>query len=133
MEYTIEVKRTPKFFYINAMSESDGRIGKLGIEFIDSYSRYSEYCRGEKTAKIIYVITNLSHCGKGVATELLNTAIDFFGDEYNLYLNVIPIARQGESLNHTNVKGLTKFYEKFGFEVCKDDVCVRTMIRKANI
>lgn len=133
MEYTIEVKRTPKFCYINAMCETDGRIGKLGIEFTDDYPKYQKHCIGKKTAKIIYVITSLSHCGNGIATELLDTAIDFFGDEYNLYLNVIPMPRQGESLNHRDVKGLTKFYSKFGFEICESDVCTRTMIRKASL
>ena len=121
MEHRIEVIKTEKYCYFNAyLGSNQDRVGKLAIEYM-----------GDKKGKIIYVITTPSHIGQGIATALLNRAIGEFKD-YELYLNVIPMPRKGESINHRSVKGLSKFYEKFGFEKTSDP-CVPTMIRKPSL
>ena len=118
MEYRIEVIKSERYCYFNAyIGSSTDRIGKLAVEYM-----------GDKKGKIIYVITNPSHIGKGVATALMNKAIEEFKD-YELSLNVIPMPRKCESINHRTVRGLTNFYEKFGFERISEP-CVPTMIRK---
>ena len=132
MNFTIQVKETPKFCFIDAIDDRNVRIGKLAVEYSDEYPRYAKHCNGKCLAKIIYVSTTISACGQGVATELLNTAIDLFED-YNLYLTVVPMPREGESIKHRTVKGLMEFYKKFGFERCESDVIVPTMIRKASL
>ena len=132
MDFRIQVQETPKFCFIDAVNDKGVRIGKVGIEYSDEYPRYAKHCNGKRLAKIIYVSTSISQCGKGVATELLNTAIEFLED-YNLYLTVVPMPREGESIKHRTVKGLMEFYSKFGFERCDSDVIVPTMIRKAKI
>lgn len=114
-EIRIETSGSDKYYYINAYID-DERVGKLGIEYKD-----------EKLAKIIYVITNKGYTGRGIATMLINKAIETFKD-YTLVLNVVPMPREGESLNHRTVKGLTEFYKKFGFERTSEP-CVPTMIR----
>ena len=128
MDFRIKVKETPKFCFIDAVNDEGVRIGKVGIEYSDEYPRYAKHCNGKRLAKIIYVSTSISSCGKGVATELLNTAIDLFED-YNLYLTVVPMPREGESLNHRTTTGLVNFYKKFGFERTNDP-CFVLMIKK---
>ena len=130
MDFRIEVNSSKDFTYINVYDTKNERVGKLGIEFTGEYQRYSKWCNGDKIAKIIYVVTNISACGNGIATAMLNKAIEIFPD-YNLYLNVVPMPRDGEAINHRSVRGLMNFYEKFGFIKCDDDVCMTTMIRKA--
>ena len=132
MKYYIEVNNTKNFCYINAIdSITKERIGKLCIDFnSEDSNRYKNVCVGNKIAKIIYVITNISACGHGVATSMLNKAIELFND-YNLYLNVVPMPRQSENKNFRNKKGLMRFYKKFGFVHYTEDICVTTMFRKA--
>lgn len=132
MNFRIQVNDSGKYCYINAINKDGVRIGKLGIEYSDEYPRYAKHCNGKRIAKIIYVITNVSACGQGVATELLNTAIELL-EHYNLYLNVIPMPREGDSLKHRTVKGLIDFYSKFGFVRCESDTITPTMIRKASL
>ena len=119
MEYTLQVKRSKDYYYVNAFDNNNNRIGKLGV-YVDG-----------KVAKIIYVITNLSACGNGIATSMLNKTIEDFKG-YELCLNVVPMPRVGESINHRTVSGLVAFYKKFGFERT-DDPCLPTMIRKASL
>ena len=132
MEYFIEVNNTQNFCYINAIDTvTKERIGKLCIEFnSDDSVRYKDICVGNNIGKIIYVITNISACGHGVATSMLNKAIELFND-YNLYLNVVPMPRQSENKKFRNKKGLMRFYKKFGFVHYTEDICVTTMFRKA--
>lgn len=114
-EIKIETSSSDKYYYINAYI-NDERVGKLGIEYKD-----------ENLVKIIYVITNKGYTGRGIATTLLNKAIEQFKG-YTLYLNVVPMPREGENLNYRTVKGLTEFYKKFGF-VRNSDPCLPTMIK----
>ena len=132
MKYFIEVNNTQNFCYINAIDTvTKERIGKLCIEFnSDDSVRYKDICVGNNIGKIIYVITNISACGHGVATSMLNKAIELFND-YNLYLNVVPMPRQSENKKFRNKKGLMRFYKKFGFVHYTEDICVTTMFRKA--
>ena len=118
MEYKLQVKRGKDYYYVNAFDNNDNRIGKLGV-YVDG-----------KVAKIIYVITNLSACGNGIATSMLNKTIEDFKG-YELRLNVVPMPRVGESINHRTVSGLVAFYKKFGFERVNDP-CLPTMIRHDN-
>ena len=132
MKYFIEVNNTQNFCYINAIDcNTKERIGKLCIEFNSGDSvRYKNICVGNNIGKIIYVITNISACGNGVATSMLNKAIELFND-YNLYLNVVPMPRQSENKKFKNKNGLMRFYKKFGFVHYTEDICVTTMFRKA--
>ena len=134
MNYHIEVNNTQKFCYINAIDTvTKERIGKLSIEFkTDDAVRFKDICAGNKFGKIIYVITNISACGNGIATSMLNKAIELFSD-YNLYLNIVPMPRETENRRFRTVGGLRKFYRKFGFRHYNGDVCLPTMFRKANI
>ena len=80
----LEVVKTEKYCYINAYLDGETeRVGKLGVEY-----------KGEKRAKIIYVITNIKHTGIGIATEMLNKAIELFKG-YELKLNVVPMPLEG--------------------------------------
>lgn len=132
MNYHIEVNNTQNFCYINAIDTvTKERIGKLCIKFnSDDSARYKDICVGNNIGKIIYVITNISACGNGVATSMLNKAIELFND-YNLYLNVVPMPRQSENKKFRNKNGLMRFYKKFGFVHYTEDICVTTMFRKA--
>ncbi len=112
----VEIKslNTDKYYYINAYIDGI-RVGKLGIE----------YC-GSKKIHINYVITSESHTGKGIATMLLNKAIETF-KTYEISLTVVPMPRKGENLKYRTIKGLTEFYGKFGFKRT-DDPCFVKMI-----
>lgn len=117
-EIRIESSSSDKYFYLNAyLPNVESRVGKLGIEY-----------KGDKSVKIIYVITDINHTGCGIATALLNRAIETFKG-YEIKLNVVPMPRQGESLNHRTTTGLVNFYKKFGFERT-DDPCFVEMIKK---
>ena len=52
-------------------------------------------------------------------------------NDYNLYLNVVPMPRQSENKKFKNKNGLMRFYKKFGFVHYTEDICVTTMFRKA--
>ena len=115
----IETFNHDKYHYINVYNGCD-RIGKLGIED-----------RGDNKAHINYVVTNLKYTGKGVATLMINKAIEMF-KEREISLTVKPMPRTGENEKYTTVKDLVTFYKKFGFEKTYDP-CVPTMIRKASL
>ena len=117
-EIRIESSSSDKYFYLNAyLPTVEERVGKLGIEY-----------KGDKSVKIIYVITDIHHTGCGIATALLNRAIEIFKG-YEIKLNVVPMPREGESLNHRTTTGLVNFYKKFGFERTNDP-CFVLMIKK---
>ena len=102
--FNIEVTRTNRYCYVNAVQDGE-RIGKF--------------------AKLILISTSPSHCGQGIATALMNRTIQELND-YNLYLNVIPLKRN-ESDKDKNQ--LIKFYSKFGFKIYESDICTTTMVR----
>lgn len=123
MKYHIEVIRSARYCYINAISDDTRiRVGNVSIDLnSEDSSRYQNY--NNKVAKIILVQTNQSVCHQGIATALLNKTIEEFKD-YVLYLSVIP-------LRSDNTKDdLIKFYSKFGFKRYNNDICITTMIRK---
>lgn len=129
MQWNIEVIRTNKYCYINAISNETGeRIGKVCIDLdSEDKTRYENIYNGN-FAKIILVSTTVNACGKGIATALLNKTIDILSD-YNLYLNVIPLKRNN---NDKDKLELINFYSKFGFAKYKGDICITTMIRISN-
>ena len=127
--YHIEDFKKNKYHYFNAINDKGEIICKIGVDVSgDDYYRFAGICNGKKIGKIIYVISNLSICGNGVATTLLNKVIETLKD-YNLYLNVIPMPREGEAINHRTVHGLREFYKKFGFETIVG-TSIPTMFRK---
>lgn len=115
----IETFNHDKYHYINVYNGCD-RIGKLGIED-----------RGDNKVHINYVVTNLKYTRKGVATLMINKAIEMF-KEREISLTVKPMPRTGENEKYTTVRGLCEFYKKFGFEKTYDP-CVPTMIKKASL
>ena len=126
-DYDIHIIRTQRFCYINAIFNKTGdRIGKLCIDLESEDS--NRYKTNKPIAKIILVSTNQSACGNGVATALLNKAIEVFNN-YTLYLNVVPLPRDNENPKYTSKTGLMNFYSKFGFKRYKKDICITTMIR----
>lgn len=129
MKYHITVVQTSKYCYINAISDdTNERIGKVCIDLdSEDATRYEHEYKG-KFAKIILISTSINACGNGVATTLMNKTIDVL-NEYNLYLNVIPLKRND---NDKDKKGLINFYSKFGFIKYDKDICVTTMIRQAS-
>jgi len=104
------------YYYINAYS-GDTRVGKLGIEY-----------RGSQNIHINYVITSVSYTGKGIATMMINKAIELFKG-YDISLYVVPMPRSEEKIKYKTIKGLSEFYNKFGF-VRTDDPCLVEMILK---
>ena len=72
--------------------------------------------------------TDIKHTGEGIATMMLNKAIEIFKG-YEISLLVKPMPRIGEKIKYTTTKGLMEFYKKFGFERT-DDPCLTTMILK---
>lgn len=127
MQWNIEVTRTPRYCYINAMFNNE-RIGKICVDLqSEDTNRYKNVCKGN-LAKIILIQTNVSVCGQGIATALLNKTIEELAD-YNLYLNVIPLKRNN---NDKDKLELINFYSKFGFVKYKGDICITTMIRISN-
>ena len=132
MNFEIKESKGNGYHYFLAYNENDEIIGKLTINVKNAeYGRFSELCVGTKIAKIVLVWTALSYCGNGVATSLLNRALERFS-KWNLYLNICPLWRIGENIKYRYVAGLRDFYSKFGFEKV-NDVCTPTMFRKAKI
>ena len=127
MQWNIEVIRTNKYCYINAISNETGeRIGKVCIDLdSEDATRYNNIHIGKNTGKIILVSTVPSACGNGIATSLLNKAIEIF-DNYILYLNVVPLRRTNKDKDKNE---LIKFYSKFGFIKYDGDICTTTMIK----
>ena len=111
--------RVGDVYHINAY-DGEEMVGRLAVND-----------KGDNKAYITYVITEIKHTGKGIATMLLNRAIEIFkGCEIKLLVR--PMPRTGEKIEYRYVKGLEKFYEKFGFERT-DDPLMPTMIRKATL
>ena len=76
MNFNIQVIETKRYCYINAISDKTGdRIGKLCIDLESEDS--TRYKTNKPIGKIILVSTNQSACGNGVATALLNKAIEY--------------------------------------------------------
>ena len=124
MFYDIEVTRTNRYCYVNAVYDGE-RIGKVCVDLdSDDAMRYTRKFGG-KFAKIIIVSTSEKYLGLGVASALLNKTIQVLSD-YNLYLNVIPLWRSAQDKDRNQ---LIKFYSKFGFERYDEDLCTTTMIK----
>jgi ribosomal protein S18 acetylase RimI-like enzyme len=122
--FNIEVTRTNRYCYVNAVQDGE-RIGKVCVDLdSDDSVRYTREFGG-KFAKLILISTSPSHCGQGIATALMNRTIQELQD-YNLYLNVIPLKRN-ESDKDKNQ--LIRFYSKFGFKIYESDICTTTMVR----
>lgn len=122
MKYHIEIVKTDRYCYINAISDDmHERIGKVCVDFNSEDSeRYKKY--GKKVAKIILVNTSPSYCRQGIATALLNKTIEEFND-YCLYLNVIPLR------SDKNRQELIDYYSKFEFKKSDEDICSTIMIK----
>jgi GNAT superfamily N-acetyltransferase len=120
--------KSPKYHYFTAY---DGikAVGGATVEPNDHmHYAFKEYCKADKDkcAKIVYVQTNASRRGEGIATTILNTIIEMYKD-CDIFLQVIP-------LDKTNtVTTLTSFYEKFGFKRCETAGILPTMVRPAEI
>ena len=108
--------RVGKIYHINAYKDNE-MVGKLGVED-----------KGNNKVYITYVKTDIKHTCKGIATMLLNRAIEVFKG-YEITLLVMPMPRTGEKLEYRTTKGLIEFYKKFGFERT-DDPCLPKMILK---
>ena len=129
VNYTIEESKGNGYYYFLAYNEEKNVIGKLSIDIKNAeYGRFADRCVETKIAKIILVRTAINYCGNGIATAMLKRALETFS-EWNLYLNVVPLPREGEEIKYRSVKGLKDFYSKFGFEQC--EVLPPTMFRKA--
>jgi len=115
----IETFSHDKYHYINIYNGCV-RVGKLGIED-----------RGDNKVHINYVVTNLRYVGKGIATLMINKAIEMF-KEREISLMVKPMPRSGENIKYATVKGLVSFYEKFGFKKT-DDPILTIMVRKPTL
>lgn len=125
MNYSIQVTKTSRYCYINAILGGE-RIGKVCVDLDpDDAARYRKVCDGD-VAKIVLVETSSRYCGKGIATALLNKTIGVLKD-YSLYLNVVPLKRNSRDKDRNQ---LVSFYSKFGFGLYKDDICITTMIKK---
>lgn len=124
MNYNIEVIQTPRYCYINAISnDTNERIGKVCIDLNSEDS--NRYKCQKKLAKIILVWTSFTYLGKGIATALLNKTVETLND-YSLYLNVVPVRRNDKDKDKNE---LIRFYSKFGFKRYKEDICTVTMIK----
>lgn len=96
----------------------------------DEYSRYKEYCNGNKLAKIVRVETNSYYVGKGFASQLIRAVTKKFKD-YNFLLLCSPIKRCENTDTLKTISDLQMFYSKFGF--VRTNELLPTMILKANI
>ena len=121
----IEVVRSNRYCYVNAVLIDGERIGKVCVDLdSDDSVRYSREFGG-KFAKIVLIWTSVLHCKQGIATALMNKTIQELQD-YNLYLNVVPLKRNA---NDKGKQQLIDFYSKFGFKLYEPDICTTTMIR----
>lgn len=124
MALKITTIKTVRYCYINAIF-NDERVGKLCIDLdADDANRYVK-AYGGNFAKIVLVETSSAYRGMGIATAMLNKAIEVLKD-YNLYLNVIPMKRDDGDKDKDQ---LINFYSKFGFKKYEDDICTTTMVR----
>jgi ribosomal protein S18 acetylase RimI-like enzyme len=127
MALKITTIKTVRYCYINATFNGE-RVGKVCIDLdADDANRYVK-AYGGNFAKIIIVETSSAYRGMGIATAMLNKAIEVLND-YNLYLNVIPMKRDDGDKDKNQ---LIDFYSKFGFKKYDADICTTTMIRIAD-
>ena len=127
MALEITTIKTVRYCYINATFNGE-RVGKVCIDLdADDANRYVK-AYGGNFAKIVIVETSSAYRGTGIATAMLNKAIEVLKD-YNLYLNVIPMKRDDEDKDKDQ---LINFYSKFGFKKYDADICTTTMIRTIN-
>ena len=127
MALEITTIKTVRYCYINATFNGE-RVGKVCIDLdADDANRYVK-AYGGNFAKIVIVETSSAYRGTGIATAMLNKAIEVLKD-YNLYLNVIPMKRDVEDKDKDQ---LVNFYSKFGFKKYDADICTTTMIRTIN-
>ena len=127
MARKITTIKTVMYRYINALI-NDERVGKICIDLnADDANRYVK-AYGGNFAKIVLIETSSAYRGMGIATAMLNKAIEVLKD-YNLYLNVIPMKRDDGDKDKDQ---LIKFYSKFGFKKYDADICTTTMIRTIN-
>ena len=127
MALEITTIKTVRYCYINATSNGE-RVGKVCIDLdADDANRYVK-AYGGNFAKIVIVETSSAYRGTGIATAMLNKAIEVLKD-YNLYLNVIPMKRDDGDKDKDQ---LINFYSKFGFKKYDADICTTTMIRTIN-
>ena len=124
MALEITTIKTVRYCYINATFNGE-RVGKVCIDLdADDANRYVK-AYGGNFAKIVIVETSSAYRGTGIATAMLNKAIEVLKD-YNLYLNVIPMKRDVEDKDKDQ---LVNFYSKFGFKKYDADICTATMVR----
>lgn len=113
--------------YIQAYNEEETLLSTVILNInCDEYARYKEYCNGNKLAKIIRVETNPNYIGQGIASTLIQNAIEKYKD-YNFVLLCSPQKRLEDTDTLTTVKDLQMFYSKFGF--VKTNELLPTMIR----
>ena len=124
MNFDIKVIKTDQYCYVSAKS-NDEIIGSVCVNLnSDDSIRFVKRYSG-KFAKIVLVQTSGNYTRQGVATALLNKAIEVLKD-YNLFLNVIPKKRNDSDKDKNQ---LIDFYSKFGFERYEDDILMTTMVR----
>lgn len=124
-------ERKENLHYFNAYDDDNTHIGGVAVEHSDfMHYAYKEHCNTDelKCAKIIYVHVFKQFRCKGCATALLNKVLDYYKD-WDVFLNIIPLDPKQDGFN--TVKGLTKFYEKFGFKRCENPGNLPAMVRPA--
>lgn len=127
-DYVFSHFKDGNYVYIFAHREDNrDSVGKLILHLDYGYSRFRHLCNGGKLAYIHRVETRYDCLHKGVATALINKAINMF-PEYNLYLWVKPSIRGEKDKNLLQLKA---FYSKFGF--VRTDELDPTMFRKARL
>lgn len=127
MALKITTIKTVRYCYINATFNGE-RVGKVCIDLDpDDANRYVK-AYGGNFAKVVIIETSSAYRGMGIATAMLNKAIETLND-YNLYLNVIPMKRDDGDKDKDQ---LINFYSKFGFEKYEGDICTTTMVRTIN-
>lgn len=126
--YVFVYSASPRVHDIRAYECSGKCLGQIVLEFTNDYPRYKHLCNGEKLLNITRVETKATHTNEGVASALINEAINRYKD-YNMVLLCSPQPREGGCDTLKSVIDLKKFYEKFGFR--KTGELLPTMIRKA--
>lgn len=128
LHFEISVRGYPKQRFV-ATTIVDGKeieIGSAHLKKATSISnRYSAYMRSSTLLELRRIYVDSEYRGQGVATSLLNTIINAYGNN-DIVLLVLPLASNG-----LNSKQLKEFYERFGFVRTKE--FQETMIRKADI
>lgn len=128
--YIFVYRASPRVHDIRAYECSGECLGQIVLEFTNDYPRYKHLCNGEKLLNITRVETKATYTNEGVASALINEAINRYKD-YNMVLLCSPQKREGDYDTLKSVTDLKKFYEKFGFR--KTGELIPTMIRKATL